>query len=419
MTRRTVRPASAHRVLLVAQAYPDGGGISSILENYVAELEGRYEVHVAVVEDRPGRDRLGLPPERIHVHGYSNAMNPLLFPTSLVFAVRVAYWLRRLVVRLQPRAVLVQDALNLSVPGVLATRRQPAPVVVMDHGTLTNVHDPRWLPMVTQRLSGVKRFAFRLGFGLDHPWRSGRWRLGVRSADEAWYTGEELQPWFRHAGGRARTYAQTIPTDFRPATRDERAAARRAFDLPEAGVVVNVVGRLDGEKGLDTIIEAIGGLKESEPQLVVLVVGDGSLAPWLRREIERRALDGLVRVLGRLERPQIRRIQHASDLHLYAGTISCGVSMCLLEAMASGVVPIVSDVPAAQRGLVDGVGWVFPAGDADSLTSALREAVSLPSEELARASQAVVRRVHEARDPTVPELLEQLIAGSPGTAAVR
>ena len=400
----------ADSILFAVQAYPDGGGISSILENYVAELQGSFEVHVAVVEDRPGRaERLRLPSERVHVLGYSNRINPLLLPTSVAFTVRVGRWLRGLVQSLGPGALVVQDALNLGAAGVVATRGSATRLVVMDHGTLTNVYDRRWLPMVTERLGGVRGALFKIGFLLDTPWRAARWRLAVGQADQLWYTGEELRPWFSRAGERAHTYAQTVPTDFVPATSEERHAARTRLGLADDIRVMNMVGRLDGEKGLDTILDAVEAVGSSGGGWTVLLVGDGSLEPWVHAEVARRGLSPIIRLLGRLGRSEVREIQQVSDFHLYAGTISCGVSICLLEAMASGVVPIVSDVPIAQRHLVEGVGWVFPAGDAAELASALREVLTLGPGERADLAKATVERVHSASDQTVPELLEVLL----------
>jgi glycosyltransferase involved in cell wall biosynthesis len=120
-------------------------------------------------------------------------------------------------------------------------------------------------------------------------------------------------------------------------------------------------------------------------------------------------LERNVRLLGRLGRDAIRRVQHASEFHVYAGTISCGVSVCLLEAMAAGVIPIASDVPVLQRQLVEGAGWWFPAGDANALANALRQGLSLtPDERLARRA-ATLERVAQAPKPTIPELLAELL----------
>jgi glycosyltransferase involved in cell wall biosynthesis len=398
------------RILFAIQTYPDSGGISSNLENYVLELGEEFEIHVAIVDERDGRrERMPLPDSQVHIAGYTNAINALLTPTSQLFAIKVGHFLRNLVRELSPRAVIVQDGLNLPVPGLLATWRNGSKLVVMDHGTLTNVHEREWLRMVTRRLGWPKGLVFWLGFHADAPWRAIRWRLGVKLADALWYTGDELRPWFAAAGERTREYSQTVPSDFTPATAEERLAARKALELPEEVTVLNVVGRVDGEKGVEAIVAALATLKAERQDWLTIFVGDGSLDAWVRAEVRRTGLERNVRFLGRLGRDGVRRVQHASDFHVYAGTISCGVSVCLLEAMAAGVIPIASDVPSLQRKLVEGTGWWFPAGNVEALEQVLLRALSeTPAERDARRAATLDRIAHSPR-PTIPDLLTQLL----------
>lgn len=65
----------------------------------------------------------------------------------------------------------------------------------------------------------------------------------------------------------------------------------------------------------------------------------------------------------------------------------------LLEAMARGVIPLVSDVEGARRIVDDGVnGFVFPH-TADGLAGVMRRAISLPADARARMSAAAVDKV--------------------------
>ena len=409
----------AERVLVAVQRYPDGGGIASIVENYVAELSARYEVHVAIVEPEEGWDaRLPLERDRLHAMGYSNLINPLLMPTSLLYVARVAVFLRRLCRRVAPAAVLVQDGLNLPVPALIA-----APVgtrvVVMDHGTFTNVHETGWLPMVLDRLPPLKRWAYEVGFRADAPWRALRWRIAVRCADALWYTGEELKPWVTGAGSRAQEYTQTVPADFSPADAQQRAQGKARYGLAADETIFNCVGRLDGEKGLDLILAAASRLAAHPMPWRLVIAGAGSLEDHLRSEITRLGLDGCVVMVGRLDRGSVRELQHASDFHLYAGTFSCGVSICLLEAMAAGVVPIVSNVPRLQERLVGDAGWVVPAGNADALTEAMRSALESDVAERSRRRAETLRRIRAGHAPSVPSLLAQLLADRQPNSALR
>jgi glycosyltransferase involved in cell wall biosynthesis len=405
------------RVLLAVHVYPDGGGIAAIVENTVQLLEERFEVHLAVVEPRTGLlDHLALPTDRVHVHGYSNLMNPLLMPASLLYPALVGRFLRRLVKELRPVALLVQDGLNLPVPAAIAAVRTSTRLAVMDHGTLSNTCDREWRAIVRRRLSGLKRLAFTVGFALDAPWRALRWRLGLRFADAAWFVGEELAPLFARAGSKAKRYKQVLPLDFEPPSRRARGQARRALDVEGVATVVNMVTRLDGEKGLDHVVAALGRIAASEGELAVLVVGDGTLESAFRRELEHEGIGSTVRLLGRRGRREILEVQHASDFHLYAGTIGSGVSIALLEAMCCGVIPLVSDTPRAHRQLVGDAGIVFETGSTDAVEVALRSALAKGQSVRDCLRGQVVEAVANYAEPSLASLVRELVSDEPEDA---
>jgi glycosyltransferase involved in cell wall biosynthesis len=84
-----------------------------------------------------------------------------------------------------------------------------------------------------------------------------------------------------------------------------------------------------------------------------------------------------------------------ADLYLSA-SLSDSTSVSLLEAMASGAVPVVSDLEGNREWVEDGVGArLFGPGDAASLTRALEAALDDPAwVERARVHN---RRVAESR----------------------
>jgi glycosyltransferase involved in cell wall biosynthesis len=307
--------------------------------------------------------------------------------------------------------VITKDAVHLPVPALIGARGTATSVIVMDHGTLTNPSEPGWVSMVANRIGGAKGLVFRAGFTADRPWRALRWRLGLRGADAALYVGEELEPWFSRAGSLAIRYFPSVPTDFVPGTPEERRLARAEFGLADDAVVVSSIGRLEGEKGLDLVIDAVDRARSVQPRMRVVIAGTGALEGWLSDEVARRGLGDIVQLPGRLDRAAVGRLQHASDVHIYAGTISCGISICLIEAMASAVAPVVSDVPRAQRDLVGDAGWVVPAANADALSTALCEAVCLPIDRLATIGGDARERLMHPPDPTLADTLRRLLAG--------
>jgi glycosyltransferase involved in cell wall biosynthesis len=406
-------PDRLPKLLIAVQLYPDGGGIASIIDGLVELLRDDAEVHMAIIDARAGAvDRLRLPARQLHVLGPRRIANPLLLPGSVIFAVRTARWLRRLVISLKPDALLVQDALDLSTPGLAAVRGTRTKLAVMDHGRLTNVLDPRWQTMIRHRLGRLRGGAFGTMFALDRPWRAARWRLGIYSAHAAWFVGDELSDYFDRAGSRARQYPQLIPSGFGPPTAGQRLQARSDLDVSEDAVLVNMVTRLDAEKNLEAVLPILEEVLHEVGEVQMLIGGDGSLRSWLEDELVERNMGPQVRLLGALTRGEVLRLHHASDFHLYAGVLGCGMSVALLEAMSCGVIPIVSDVPTAQRELVDGAGWVFEAGDSPALAGALRDALKTPADTLAELRSAVVERIASYGERSIKALITELI-GSP------
>ena len=402
---------SPPRILIATNLYPDGGGISAIVENCVMTLASSYEVHVAIVDEREGRrEQLPIADDRVHALTTNHRLKPHLMPSSLLYSLRVGAFLRRLVKQLQPAALLVQDGLYLPTPGLIATAGLGVPLVVMDHGTLTNSMDTTWQRIYPSQLPRLRRVAFRLGFALDKPWREARWRLGLRRADQVWYVGEELKPFIERAGGHGERYKQIIPPDFVEASGQQRAAARAALGVPDDAVLLNMVNRLSPEKGMDIAIDALEAVVPDFPHVHVLIAGDGGLEGQIRAQIQRAGLQERVRLLGRLSRPEVLRLQQASDFFLYTGTISCGVTIGLLEAMAVGVLPIVSDVPREQLELVGDAGWVYSAPSREELKSALREALSLDAAGRAERRRAVQDALAAYSRPSLSDRLEAVTA---------
>jgi glycosyltransferase involved in cell wall biosynthesis len=160
---------------------------------------------------------------------------------------------------------------------------------------------------------------------------------------------------------------------------------------PRAHAQYCAVGRLLPHKGYEVAIDALRGDEE------LLHIGQSADAPdTYRRHLERIATGKRVRWLGTMEEHGKRRIlsQSCALLACSRDVLYDGVrleqsellGLVILEALAAGVLPIASDVPAFQElmtrlSLAD---WIYPAGD----SAALRERL----DQLAAHGDAVRRR---------------------------
>jgi phosphatidylinositol alpha-mannosyltransferase len=108
-------------------------------------------------------------------------------------------------------------------------------------------------------------------------------------------------------------------------------------------------GRFDPRNGLALLLAAFASLRSRRPDVELLVIGDGPLAPALRRLV-RRADRPAVHWLGRLDLTRPSRLTQASLLCSPCRRASFG--MVVLEAMSCGL-PVVATRNDGSASLVD------------------------------------------------------------------
>jgi len=163
-------------------------------------------------------------------------------------------------------------------------------------------------------------------------------------------------------------------------TSDSRVMAQRMQDLGAQAVMVFPFGleamppappvKDDGlffaNRGLEPIYEPARVLRQFAavcgPHGQLVVANEGTLRAALQTQAQALGLQDRVRFVGRLDADAQAR--HYAQARWYLSLPrSDSVSVSVLEAMAHGCVPIVSDLPANRELLMDGVnGLVVPAG---------------------------------------------------------
>jgi glycosyltransferase involved in cell wall biosynthesis len=138
----------------------------------------------------------------------------------------------------------------------------------------------------------------------------------------------------------------------------------------ESGPLIIFVGRLIGNKGPQVLLEALSQLRRENLQFRGVFIGDGPLRATLERRVRTAGLEGSVRFLGQLEdvAPHVR----GADL-IVRPSFTEGMPLTVLEAMASGICVIASDIPGNRDLISDGQnGCLVPAGLAAELARAIR-----------------------------------------------
>jgi glycosyltransferase involved in cell wall biosynthesis len=179
-----------------------------------------------------------------------------------------------------------------------------------------------------------------------------------------------------------------------PAAPGERAAARRALDLPQDVVVALFLGELDARKAPLVAVAAARRAQAAGAPLVLLLAGDGPQAA----EVAAQAGPG-VRALG--FRRDVGRLLDAADL-LVMPSEREGLAFAVLEAMGRGLAPVVSD-GAGNPEAVGPDGLVLPVGDVDAFAAAFERLARDPEE---RARLGAAARARVATELTADRLLE-------------
>ena len=145
-------------------------------------------------------------------------------------------------------------------------------------------------------------------------------------------------------------------------TPQSKADARKLLDLPDGPFVFGTVARLDPVKDLTNLISA---LKRVDNAMLV-IVGDGDE----RNNLEEAAANANVRFTGR--RDDVRNLLPAFDVYVNC-SITEGISVTILEAMATGLPVIATRVGGTPEVVIDGeTGLLVPSRDSDALANAMK-----------------------------------------------
>jgi glycosyltransferase involved in cell wall biosynthesis len=184
------------------------------------------------------------------------------------------------------------------------------------------------------------------------------------------YGGDPKKMDLLHPGLDGGTFA-SLPSPTR------RTAFRGAFAQPDE-FLVTYAGRLDLEKGIDTLVNAFAHLKTRVPKAKLALAGTGRLQPMIEDHIRKLRLEDSIQLCGYLEEEVLRYFYHASDVHVCPSHYE-PFGLVAAEAMAMGTPVVVS----ATGGLTDivtnpEVGRTVPPRNPERLAAVLLELAGDP-----------------------------------------
>lgn len=172
---------------------------------------------------------------------------------------------------------------------------------------------------------------------------------------------------------------------------------RRRLGWPTDRPIVLSVRRLTHRMGLENLIDALHTVRDTVPDVLLMIAGKGPLRNELQARIDGLGLSDHVRLLGFVPDSDLPAAYRAADVSIVPTVQLEGFGLITLESLASGTPVLVTPVgglPEAVRSLSEDLVLAGSSTNhiARGLTDALTGTLSLPS---AGACQRHVRTHHD------------------------
>jgi len=210
-------------------------------------------------------------------------------------------------------------------------------------------------------------------------------RLMIPFYDHCYANSADMLAWSREVIGvpahKSRLLPNGIDTErYRPPTPAETDGPLERHFGPGC-MVIGSVGRIEPVKNHALLLTAFAALRARRPDLAdrlrLAIIGDGPLLAALRAQVDAAGLNGLVWLPGR--RDDVAVILRGLTVFALP-SLAEGTPGAALEAMASGVPVVGSDVGGIPEVVADGAtGALVAPGDSAALSAALERYVTRPA----------------------------------------
>ena len=154
----------------------------------------------------------------------------------------------------------------------------------------------------------------------------------------------------------------------------DKIRVRSQLELKANARLIAVVATLKEQKGHRYLIDAMASIVPRHLDLHVLFVGDGDLREELQVQVKRLNLGDHIHFLG--NRSDVPELLAASDFFVLP-SLQEGLSMALLEAMATGLPIVASEVSGTVQVMIPNqTGILVPPGDTRRLAQAIERLLS-------------------------------------------
>jgi L-malate glycosyltransferase len=166
---------------------------------------------------------------------------------------------------------------------------------------------------------------------------------------------------------------------FVPKKKEERgnkASANRKSKIQNPQSVTLFCSRTwESIYGVDVLAKAFVRVAGVDPNVSLILLGGGSQAAKIRQILMSGGVMDRVHFGGQVGQKDLPRWYHMADIYISPSHVD-GSSVTLMEALASGLPCLVSDIAGNREWVEDGVnGWLFRDGDVDDLAEKILNAI--------------------------------------------
>ncbi|HXD10711.1 MAG TPA: glycosyltransferase [Anaerolineales bacterium] len=350
------------KIIIVSQTYSNGNGQASFTIQLAESLAQRGNQVMVITPSNQLRPvsciQNGVRVEVIPAL-HASLIHPYIYVTPFP-----AFQIRKLMREFQPDVVHIQDHYLLCNSAVNEAHKMNIPVIGTNHFLPENL-----LPFLIK----FPNLQYLLSFPL---WKM---MLAVFNKLDLATTPTEtaariLRKQQIHVPVRA--ISNGVDTErFHPDPQADCFGVRRKYHLAPELPLFLYIGRLDGEKRLDTVLEAVALLPERNFQLAI--GGKGPYEQMLRKHAQALGLEGRVVFIGFVQPDDLPALYNSADIFIMPSPEELQ-SIATLEAMACGKPILAVDARALPELVTPGVnGYLFernnPEAAAQGMDRLLRE----------------------------------------------
>ena len=296
-----------------------------------------HEVHLICWKLMPGYD------ENIHIHSLTKIAPKIWAVSQYLSALLWIFQTRRLVKKIKPDIV---DGHFITLYGFLAACSGFHPLVVSAWGSDVLIYPKR-------------NFLFR-----------SITKYALRKADMVAFNSALARKELIELGTKPEKlvfFRRGVDTQqFGPQGRDQQF--KEQFGILGMPTVISI-RNLKPIYNVEMLIKAIPLILKQAPETKFVIAGDGEQRDYLTNLANSLGILGAVRFVGLLPHDELPRYLSSSDMYV-STSLSDSSPLSLQEAMACGLAPVVTDLPANRDWIKDGEnGFLVPINDIEMLAN--------------------------------------------------